>query len=211
MTGPARAPYIVAEGIDGAGKSTLLRALAARWTARGWTVRLRSEPADPALGAEAARRSGDDPMESALAFTLDRARAAPGLRADLRSPGIVLQDRSFYSTLAYQGAALPPPARAAVARLQRLVTPLPDRVLWLDVPVREALDRMERRGAPRAPLERRTTLDRVRREYGRLCRPPRWIRLDARPDPERLAERADRSLAGFLARRAPPDRPGRSG
>lgn len=194
------------EGVDGAGKSTLIRHLAGRWTNRGWVVRLRSEPADLRLGAEAARRAVADPLVGALTFTLDRALAAPALRADRAASVLILQDRSYYSTLAYQTAGLPLPARSVIARLQPMVTVVPDRVLWLDLPTTEALGRLERRGTPRAPLERRATLERVRRAYRRLNRPPQWIRLDARQAPEALAEAAETALEPFLTRRGP--RPG---
>ncbi|MHB8352693.1 MAG: dTMP kinase [Thermoplasmata archaeon] len=199
------------EGIDGAGKSTLIRELAQRWTDRGWSVRLRAEPTDAALGAEAARRSATDPLVGALTFTLDRAIAARRLRADLDAAVLLLQDRSFYSTLAYQAVRLDPPVREAIIRLQPLVTVVPDRVLWLDLPIGRALARLQERGSPRAPLERRATLERVRQEYRRLHRPPRWIRLDACAAPGSIADAADAALRPFLARRRWPVGSRRSG
>lgn len=200
-----RGLLVVLEGIDGAGKSTLQRALARALRARGVRVALAREPADARLGREGQRLGAADPFLSALYFTLDRARARPAVERILSRGTVLIQDRSFYSTLAYQGARLSPRERGSLERLQRAVAREPDRVLWLDLAPREALERVGRRAQPRAPFERRRLLERVRREYRRLARRPRWVRLDARQPPGELVERA---LAAILRR---PDRPRRRG
>jgi dTMP kinase len=193
-----RGVLIAIEGIDGAGKSTLQRELAARWSGRGWPVVLRREPNDPALGREAQKRGAVDPLAGALFFTLDRALAREETLAALRKGAIVLQDRSYYSTIAYQASRLGAGERLVVLLLQQHVALEPDRVLWLDLPPATAIRRLSRRGQDRAPLERRATLVPVRRAYRRLCRPPRWVRLDASRTVEELVERADQALKGYL-------------
>ena len=203
---PPRGLLVVLEGIDGSGKSTLLRALAHRWRRRGYRVALRREPANRRIGHEAERRGRDAPLASALYFTVDRALARPGLEAELARGTVVLQDRSFYSTLAYQAGALLERDRKVVEQWQRHVALRPDRVLWLDLPVPAALARLGGRGRARAPLERRAVLVRVRREYARLASGPRWIRLDARLPPGRLVELADARLVPLLRRRLGPGR-----
>ena len=100
-----------------------------------------------------------------------------------------MTDRSFYSTLAYQGSAVPLVDRERLERMQAGATVVPDRVLLLDLAPAEALRRLAGRSSKRAPLERRATLERVARAYRRLARRPGWTVLDARrPGPELIAE-----------------------
>jgi dTMP kinase len=200
----SRGILIVLEGIDGAGKSTLQRGLAKLWRGRGLSVVLAREPSDAAL-ASSAERAARRPMEAALYFTLDRARSSAGIERALAKGQIVLQDRSFYSTLAYQGSELTPEWREWLAALQRGIAPEPARVLWLDLPVPVALARLPGRGGRRSSFEVGRALRRVRGEYARLARPPRWIRLRADAPAEALVREADRRLRSVLRppRRSP--------
>ncbi|MCI4323174.1 MAG: dTMP kinase [Thermoplasmata archaeon] len=184
---------IVLEGIDGAGKSTLQRGLASLWRQRGWPVVVAREPSDTALAASA-ERAAHRPMEAALYFTLDRARSSVGTQQMLAEGKIVLQDRSFYSTLAYQGSELSPEWRSWLAALQRGIAPEPARVVWLDLPVAAALARLPGRGGRRSSFEVAQGLRRVRREYARLARPPRWIRVKADVPAAQLVREVDRRL-----------------
>ena len=198
-----RGRLIALEGIDGAGNSTLTSALARSLRARGWSVTRRSEPADPRLGALAQRASVGDPWTGAVYFTVDRYLARPGLERDLRRYDMVLTDRSLYSTLAYQGSALPPRERRRLGELQRAATVPPDRVIYLDIDPLAALARLGRRGERRGPLERERTLRRVARGYRDLARGSGWIVLDAlAPVPELVRQ----AIAGLRLGGAPPRR-----
>jgi len=204
MTRP-RAPegWLVAlEGIDGAGKSTVARALALRWRRAGLRVARWREPSDPVLGAEAQRVAPRDPAAAAVLFTLDRLYARPRLVALLARNDVVVSDRSLFSTLAYQGSALAPAAARSLAGVQRAVARWPDRVVWLRVDPGHGLQRAGRRsGGAAAPLERRATLARVARAYGRLARGRGWIVVDAeRPTAEVIAA-VDARLRPALRRR----------
>jgi dTMP kinase len=203
---PPPGTLIVLEGIDGAGKSTLQRGLAALWRQRGWPVVVTREPSDAAL-ATSAERAAHRPMEAALYFTLDRARSSAGIQRSLAKGQIVLQDRSFYSTLAYQGSELSPEWREWLAALQRGIAPEPSRVVWLDLPVSAALARLPGRGGRRSSFEVAQGLRRVRRAYARLARPPRWIRVRAEMPAEQLVQEVDRRLRAVVDPSRHPRRP----
>ena len=179
-TKKGRGLLVALEGIDGAGKTTLARALATALRRRGLSVRLRREPSDARLGAIAQSVSRTDPWTGAVYFTVDRHVARPALERALERFDVVLTDRSFYSTLAYQGSALRPREQTRLAELERAATRVPDRVLLLDLPPRDAVARLGRRRSARGPLEEARVLDRVARAYRRLAHQERWTVLDSR-------------------------------
>jgi dTMP kinase len=197
-----RGTFLVLEGIDGVGKSTLLRSLARALQRRGLSVAVRREPADRRLGALAQAAAAEDPWTGAVYFTVDRHLAAADLERDLRQHDVVLQDRSFYSTLAYQGSAMSPRDRRRLADLQRSATVVPDRVVLLDLPPSEALRRLGGRDLERGPLEKLRTLRRVAGAYRSLARSNRWQVLDARAAPAELL----RQVLDALDLPAPPRR-----
>jgi dTMP kinase len=207
MTGRRRMGLLVAlEGIDGAGKSTLARHLAAALRRRGFSVALRHEPSDPKLGALAQSVGRDDPWTGAVYFTVDRYLARSALEDDLARFDLVVTDRSYFSTLAYQGSALPPRERRRLEELERAATLPPDRVILLEIPAREAVRRLGGRARARGPLEEVRILERVAREYRSLARAGRWVVLDALLPTRELVAKAVERLG--LAPRAPaPGRP----
>lgn len=102
-------PFIVLEGPDGVGKTTQCRLLIERLQATGWETLLLREPTDGAWGLrirEAARTdTRPDPRTETEWFMRDRREdvernIAPALAAGK----VVVLDRYFYSTAAYQGA-----------------------------------------------------------------------------------------------------------
>ncbi len=204
----ARGWLVALEGIDGAGKSTVARALAGALRRRGLSVAVRHEPSDPRLGALAQSVSPEDAWTGAVYFTVDRYLARPALESALARHDVVVTDRSFYSTLAYQGSALPARERRRLAELERTATREPDRVILLDIEPRTALARLGSRRR-RGPLEERRTLERVARAYRALARERRWVVVDAeapvaeiaRGAAERVAPRGPRSRGRVAPRR----------
>ncbi len=202
-----RGRLVALEGIDGAGKTTLARALATALRRRGYSVRLRREPSDARLGAIAQSVSLSDAWTGAVYFTVDRHLARPALDRALEGFDVVVTDRSYFSTLAYQGSALRPRERARLVELERSATRVPDRVLLLDLAPREALKRLGRRRSARGPLEEVRVLHRVARAYRRLARVGGWTVLDARAPVSELVARAlkgiglDRPRRGISSRR----------
>ncbi|HVB30410.1 MAG TPA: dTMP kinase [Gemmatimonadaceae bacterium] len=150
----ARGPLIVFEGAEGAGKTTQLRRLASWLESGGRVVHALREPGGTPLGDEIRRLLLDPasdiaPRAEALLFMASRAQLVERLvRPALEAGQVVLLDRFFLSTYAYQGAGRGLP-EAQVRQANAVATSglVPDVTLLLTLPVREGLARAERRGA----------------------------------------------------------------
>lgn len=163
---------MVFEGVDGAGKSSQLRRLAERLMARGRTVTRLVEPTDGPHGREIRRRAQHGPpmapQEELDLFLADRREnVAHNIEPALERGEVVLQDRYFYSTAAYQAArpelGLTPSDVVALHDW----APVPDLVVLLDLPVETGLSRVSGRGA-RDAFEHAELQERVRANFLRL-------------------------------------------
>ncbi len=137
---------IVFEGIDGTGKSTQINLLAEILTARGFEVVATREPTDGHFGKQIRQlyisRDGVSQEEELQLFIADRREHVNELINPALSEGkIVLTDRYYFSTVAYQGAAGMDPAR--ILRLNEEFAPQPDLVLLLDIPASEGVRRIQ--------------------------------------------------------------------
>ena len=204
---------IVFEGAEGVGKSTQLRRLAAALEARGVAHRVVREPGQTPAGDEIRRLLLDPasdlvPRAEALLFMASRAQLVEReLRPALARGEIVLADRFFLSTYAYQAAGRGLPidgVRAANA----LATDglVPDLTLLLDFPVAEGLARASARGGhDRMERSGDDFHARVGAAFASFAR-PEWQRahpevgpvatVDARGGEADVFARVERELAG---------------
>ncbi|MGH7603167.1 MAG: dTMP kinase [Gemmatimonadaceae bacterium] len=148
-----RGKLIVFEGAEGAGKTTQIRLIAERLGAAGISCVAVREPGGTPVG-DAIREILLDPEQQigpsseALLFMASRAELiSREIRPALAQGDIVLLDRFFLSTYAYQvvGRGLP---EEQVRAANGLATAglVPDLTLLLDVPPREGLGRADARG-----------------------------------------------------------------
>jgi dTMP kinase len=145
---------LVFEGAEGVGKSTQLRRLSAVLSAAGRPVLALREPGGTPLGDEVRRLlldpAGDvAPGAEALLFMASRAQLVERLlRPALAEGTVVLLDRFFLSTYAYQvvGRGLAADQVRAANRLA-IRDLVPDLTLVLTLPVGEGLRRASQRGA----------------------------------------------------------------
>lgn len=181
----SRGLLIVFEGAEGAGKSTQLKLLAEALGSRGQTVVAVREPGGTVLGDEIRRLLLDPAMQidivpraEALLFMASRAQLVEQeIRPALESGAIVLLDRFFLSTYAYQGAGrgldevdLRASNGVATSGL------VPDLVLLLTLPVSEGLSRAAQRGAhDRIEQAELAFHERVARAFDRFATPA-WQR-----------------------------------
>jgi dTMP kinase len=148
-----RGVLIVFEGPEGAGKSTQLRLLADWLGQRGHDVVAVREPGGTIVGDEIRRLlldPGSDivPRAEALLFMASRAQLVEReIRPALEGGAIVLVDRFFLSTYAYQGDGRGL-AEEDLRAANRMATSglVPDRTLLLTLPPEAGLARAIRRG-----------------------------------------------------------------
>jgi dTMP kinase len=182
---------IVLEGIDGSGKTTLARGIGERLRALGHRVVLTKEPTDGPLGKkirEIAARGRDTVTkeEELELFHQDREHHVRELvRPSLAGGAIVIQDRSFYSTVAYQGER--GFDREALLARERTIAPDPDLLFVVDVPAETAVERIRTNRASGDDFERLETLQRIRRVFLDL---PTATVLDGQLAPDTLVEKA---------------------
>ncbi len=201
----ARGLFVVFEGIDGSGKSTVAHgvfdALSRKMPGR---VVLTSEPTDTWLGecVKRANSEGTDEFAEALLFMADRAQHGQQIRSWLEQGMIVLSDRYFSSTLAYQGALLKRQmggTKAALEWLKEVNRPIvvqPDLTLLLTVKVTVAVERLATRSS-KTKFENLDYLHDVDLIYrGLAMEDPSFFTIDAsKPEPDviRQALRAIRN------------------
>ena len=150
----ARGRLIVFEGAEGAGKTTQIRILAERLATAGIPAVAVREPGGTPVGDDIREILLHPEQEitaasEALLFMASRAElVAREIRPSLRAGFVVLLDRFFLSTYAYQivGRGLP---EAEVRAANALATAglVPDLTLLLDITAAHGLERADARGA----------------------------------------------------------------
>lgn len=188
-----RGTYVVIEGIDGTGKTELAARLVPPLLRRGHSVSSFRSPTDKFLRSEYARLAKTDSFAAALCFTVDRAILRPDIEAALLQGDVVVQDRSFYSNLAYLSPGLPIERWREFERIEHTLSLEPDLVLYLDVPIDVAVHRMEESGQADA-IDDEPYLQRVKVKFEQLFQAPRWVRVDSSKTPEHTLAQAMNAL-----------------
>lgn len=156
--------FIVLEGIDGTGKSTQVRRLAEWFISLGREVVLSREPTDGPWGRKLreSAATGRLPADEELQYFLNdrRQHVAETIAPALAAGKVVILDRYYFSTMAYQGARGFDPAE--IRRLNEEFAPRPDLLLILDLDVDTAHQRIGHRGDSTNEFEKRGSLQRCR-------------------------------------------------
>lgn len=170
-----RGLLITLEGIDGCGKSTQHSRLAERLKAQGLPVVVSREPTSGPHGRHIRQllsrpEAPDLTMAHRLRdlFLADRKEhVAKLIEPALKTGVLVLLDRYYHSSIAYQGAAGLDPDE--VRTLNEAVAPAPDLVLLFDLPVEEAAQRLQDRDSGAAAVDTTDGFE-VRIEYQEAVR-----------------------------------------
>lgn len=185
-----RGRLISLDGVDGAGKSTQATRLVRELSARGHRVLATREPTDGAWGRRIrdAAHSGvaPAPADELEWFMADRREHVDRVIAPALARGeIVVTDRYYLSTVAYQGAR-GIPFETILDRSEREF-PWPDLALLMTIDARAGLARAASRGGPADPLfEEEGFLRRVARIFDTIER-AYVVRVDAGRDEETVA------------------------
>ena len=170
-----RGALVAFEGLDGCGKSTQVAALGAALRAAGHDALLTCEPTDGPTGSRirAMARSGAAlaPEEELRWFVEDRrAHVRDAIGPALAAGRVVVTDRYFLSTVAYQGARGLDWREILAASEAEF--PLPDLVLLLEVEVAVGLARARRRaGVAEGVFEHAELLERAAAIFAAIERP----------------------------------------
>ncbi|MEY4328010.1 MAG: dTMP kinase [Actinomycetota bacterium] len=180
--------FITFEGIDGVGKSTQLDLLQKWFEGQGKEVIRTLEPGGTELGQEIRHlllhRKGDVAARAeALLYAADRAHhVATKIRPALAAGKVVLSDRYFDSSVAYQGAAreldVDEVRNISLWAVDNLI---PDLTVLLDLDAQAAILRRNKTGTEPDRLEREKVdfFERARAQYLELAKEPRFLVVDA--------------------------------
>lgn len=153
--------YICLEGIDGSGKSSQLERLAQWLEECGFDVTRIMEPTDSAVGQLIREmlknpKAQDESFQRTLAllFAADRTILMDEIRKEEALNRVVVSDRSFYSSLAYQNG------EEWIREINKYSRE-PDLVILLDLETETAMRRCD--GTDK--FEEKSFLDNVRKRY----------------------------------------------
>jgi len=193
--------FIVVEGIDGTGKTTLARNISRRLESRGFPAVFTYEPTDGPWG-KMLRRSFSapgrlTPEEELDLFLKDRKdHVKKVVSPSLEQGKIVICDRYYFSTMAYQGARGLNPEE--IRKTNEMFAPIPDLVLLLELDPEAAIQRIrENRGQLPDNFEQLEYLKRVTRVFKDLS-DQSIARIDAELPPQELLNSAWQRVSDLL-------------
>ena len=195
--------FITFEGGEGSGKSTQARALHRRLASLSIPALLTHEPGGTPLGREIRRwlkgKGESNPQTELLLFNASRAQlVAEVIRPALKSGTVVICDRFYHSTIAYQGYGRGLPLDLIEAANNIATQGLePDLTILLDIDVAQGLARKKMRD--RFEREELAFHQRVRQGYLEMAKkdPQRWLVIDGslpKKEIERLIEERVRQV-----------------
>ncbi len=161
--------FWVLEGLDGAGTTTQLKNLEAYMQDKGLPVFRTAEPTIYETGRFIRRvLSGEVKVpQSTIAylFAADRDNHINnpeyGIISHLNKGEVVISDRYFFSSFAYQSIGFDPD----VVMMLNSRFPYPELVLYVDTPVEDCISRIDSRGSDKEIYEKQDYQTKVRENY----------------------------------------------
>ena len=160
--------FVVFEGLDGAGTTTQIKRLAEKFEKNGRKVFLTHEPTDNPIGRVVRdvlqHKFRTTPAALALLYASDRddhlKNPVYGIERQISEGKIVLSDRYFYSSIAYQGVDLD-------VDFVKSINPFPHAgfLIFIDTSAESCMKRIEKRGEEKELFEKYEFLKKVRENY----------------------------------------------
>ena len=194
--------FIVFEGLDGAGTTTQARNLARYYEFNSRAYYATAEPTSNPIGRLVRdvlqKKVITTPLSLAYLYAADRSdhlyNPTYGIDRILREGRIVISDRYFYSSLAYQGVECD-------KMLIRTINdfPHPEVLIFIDTPVEDCIARIEKRGEEKELFDRENFLRSVRDNYlEELKRLPEGVNLLV-VDGRKSIEETESEIRRFLS------------
>lgn len=181
--------FVVLEGVDGSGKSTVCRRVAEALRSEGYRVETTAEPTSEGIGAfiRSGKAGRISQRAESLLFVADRYEHTDSIMEKVSEGAVVICDRYYASTVAYQSAKLDGDS-ADIGWLKGLCEPFvqrPDAVVLLDVDPEVSMARVESRGEEESKFESIRFQKQVRDRYLDLAEEYGFEVVDAsRPEDE---------------------------
>ena len=182
---------LVFEGIDGTGKSTQCKLLAQKLKECGFQVIQTREPTDSIWGKKlrekALKGKRFSPKEELDLFIKDRKQHLENvILPSLKKGIIVVQDRYYFSTMAYQGSKGIDPK--LIEKEHHSFAPLPNRTFLLQLKPKKALERIQETRDQKADAwEQIENLEKCHHIFQNLV-VPGLIKINADQDSQRIHE-----------------------
>jgi dTMP kinase len=191
---------IVFEGIDGSGKSTQAEILLKKLHEHGYSAVYYREPSDSKWGQEIKRKArfADSltPQEELDLFQKDREENVKNnLKPSLERKDVIILDRYYFSTIAYQGAKGIDPE--SIRNRNEAFAVKPDLVFILDIGASQGLERIEDRGQKDMLFEREEYLAKVGQLF-QSFEGDNIYHIDATQSVERIADQIEKTTFAFL-------------
>jgi len=181
---------IVFEGIDGSGKSTQAEILLERLQEEDFDAVYFREPSKGKWGRKIKKKAlhpdSLSPEEELDLFQKDRREnVEKNLKPALKKKRIVILDRYYYSTIAYQGAK--GIDEKLIRRMNEEFVVEPDLVFIFDIDPKKGLERIENRKKKDKLFEREDYLVKVR-EIFRSFKGEKFVYIDALKSKEEISK-----------------------
>lgn len=186
---------IVLEGLDGAGTTTQMKIIASFLEKEGRDVFITHEPTDNPIGrvvrSVLQKKIITTPEALALLFSSDRDdhlyNREYGIMKKIEEGNVVITDRYFYSSIAYQGAE----CDLEFVKSINSRFPHPSHLIFIDTLPESCMARIEKRGSEKEIFEKLDFLKKVRSNYLRQLEelPPsvKLLRVDGEKSIEEIS------------------------
>jgi dTMP kinase len=194
----SKGTFIVFEGIDGSGKSSCADSVSAILGKERDVIKT-AEPTEEGIGAFIRSSVNLIPEAEALLFVADRAQHTHAIKQWVNNGKVVICDRYYASTLAYQSASADGQA-IDIGWLKAMndnVIMEPDITFLFDIDPEIGLERVESRGS-KSKFEALEYLREVRSNYLRIAKERGFIIIDASMPKEKVIDLVMKHILGGI-------------